>query len=54
MAAYCVQYVAIIPKSSITKCEIKINIATLAKCRLYLPDDGLCKPKHVGAIFTVF
>jgi len=28
---------------------IAINIVTLAKRRLQLPDDGLCNPKHVGA-----
>ena len=27
---------------------------TLAKYKLYLPDDGLCKPKHVGANIIVF
>jgi len=25
----------------------------LAKHRLQLPDDGLCKPKHVGATFII-
>ena len=25
----------------------------LAKHRLLLPDDGLCKPKHVGASFII-
>jgi len=25
----------------------------LAKYRLWLPDDGLCKPKHVGATFII-
>jgi len=32
---------------------IAINIVTLAKRRLQLPDDGLCKPKHVGANIIV-
>jgi len=27
---------------------IAINIVTLVKCRPKLPDDGLCKPNHVG------
>ena len=26
---------------------------TLAKHRLQLPDDGLCKPKHVAATFII-
>ena len=30
-----------------------IHIVTLAKRRLYLPDDGLCKSKYVGANITV-
>jgi len=30
-----------------------INIVTLAKRRLQLPDDGLCKLKHVGANIIV-
>jgi hypothetical protein len=25
----------------------------LAKHRLWLPDDGLCKPKHAGAAFII-
>jgi hypothetical protein len=25
----------------------------LAKRMLWLPDDGLCKPKHVGAAFMI-
>jgi hypothetical protein len=25
----------------------------LAKRRLWLPDGGLCKPKHVGAAFII-
>jgi hypothetical protein len=25
----------------------------LAKHRLWLPDDGLCKPKHVGAASVI-
>jgi hypothetical protein len=25
----------------------------LAKRWLWLPDDGLCKPKHVGAAFMI-
>ena len=32
---------------------IAINIVTLAKRRLCLPDDGLCKLKHVGANIKV-
>jgi len=28
---------------------IAINIVTLTKRRLWLPDNGLCRPKHVGA-----
>jgi hypothetical protein len=26
---------------------------TLAKRWLWLPDDGLCKPKYVGAVFII-
>jgi len=32
---------------------IGINIVTLAKRRLWLLDDGLCRPKHVGATIIV-
>jgi hypothetical protein len=32
----------------------KITIVILAKHWLWLPDDGLCKPKHVGAAFMIF
>jgi hypothetical protein len=31
---------------------IALNVI-LAKSRLLLPDDGLCKPKHVGAAFII-
>jgi hypothetical protein len=29
------------------------SIVILAKRWLWLPDDGLCKPKHVGAAFMI-
>jgi hypothetical protein len=29
------------------------SIVIFAKCRLWLPDDGLCNPKHVGAAFMI-
>jgi hypothetical protein len=32
---------------------IGTSIVILAKCWLWLPDDGLCKPKHVGAAFMI-
>jgi hypothetical protein len=30
-----------------------IRNVNLAKHMLWLPDDGLCKPKHVGATFVI-
>jgi hypothetical protein len=29
------------------------SIVILAKRWLWLPDDSLCKPKHVGAVFMI-
>jgi hypothetical protein len=29
------------------------SIVILAKRRLWHPDDGLCKPKHVGVAFVI-
>jgi hypothetical protein len=40
MAAYAITYTG-------------IRHVILAKHWLWLPDDGLCKPKHVGATFII-
>jgi hypothetical protein len=56
MVAYFVQTVIICRHSTEYGYNDKYtgtSIAILAKPWLWLPDDGLCKPKHVGAAFMI-
>jgi hypothetical protein len=39
---------------AITTSTLEPSNVIIAKRWLWLPDDGLCKPKHVGAAFMIF